>query len=231
MVEARKIMRFKFILLIVFAAATAVQAQEPASQRFSEGEPQPVVNEDRGIAYVIPLNTDPLASRSALKGDPLAVPQQNSIFLGPRWQTEKLHDRELQLANLMSNMTDPVRMAALAELGVKNTFEANDFQERPIDLENRDHVSDLQIQSILRSMLKDNPIQHSRFGTIYVVYLDPSLQSTLADLIGGKHYAAYYNAFNLAGNRIRYLVVPYQSDLKTAYEISLSGFLYAVLNP
>jgi hypothetical protein len=224
-------MRFKSILLIVFAVSAAVQAQEPASQRFSEGDPQPVVNEDRGIAYIIPLNTDPLTSRSAQKGNPIAEPQQHSIFLGRCWQTEKLRDRELQLANLMSNMTDPVRLAALAKRGVKNTFEANDFQERPIDLENRDHVSDLQIQSILRSMLRDNPVQHSRFSTIYVVYLDSTLQSTLADLIGGKHYAAYYNAFNVAGNRIRYLVVPYQSDLKTAYEVSLSGFLYAVLNP
>jgi hypothetical protein len=224
-------MRFKSILLIVFAVAAAVQAQESASQRFSEGEPQAVVNEDRGIAFIIPLNTDPVSLQSAQKGNAIAEPQQHSVFLGKGWQSEKLRDRELQLANLMSNMSDPTRLAALEKLGVKNTFAANDFQEKLIDLETRDHISDLQIQAILTSIVRDNPPLHSRFPTIYVVYLDPSLQSTLADLIAGKHYAAYFNSFNFSGNKIRYLVVPFQSNLKSAYEISLNGFLFAVLNP
>ncbi len=92
-------------------------------------------------------------------------------------------------------------------------------------------ISDLEIQGVLAGMLKEGSLRRPDASTIYVVFLDPELRSTLGTMIACKHYVAYHNFFNVAGMKIHYVVVPFEANQKAAYQIALRAFLAAALNP
>ncbi len=66
--------------------------------------------------------------------------------------------------------------------------------------------------------------------SVYIVFLDPGLQSTLRSLTAGKHYLAYHSFFNASGSKVHYAVVPYQSDSTAAYQIALRTLVVAALH-
>ena len=158
-------------------------------------------------------------------------PQQNSIFLGRGWETASLRAREPQLANLLASIRDQTQLSALDKRGVKNFLAATSSQERFDEVAGDRSISDLDIQSVLARMLKDGSLQRPNASTIYVIFLDPGLRSTLGTMIAGKHYLAYHNFFSVSGMKIHYVVAPFEANQETAYQVALRAFLAAALNP
>jgi len=222
-------MQLKLVLFVIVIVSASVQAQEARPRESSDDQPQSVSNDDRGRAFIIASETQPLPT-PASHGRIISEPQQNSIFLGKGWQAPSLRASEPELANLLASIRDQSQLTALDQLGMKNFFAATASQEK-IDLESDRTISDLQIQSMLEGMLKSGALQRPDAGTIYVVYLDPGMRSTLGTMIAGKHYVAYHSLFNAAGLKIRYAVVAFAANQKAAYQIALRAFLAAALNP
>lgn len=223
-------MQLKWILAVIVAASAAVQAQELKSTKKTDDQPQAVTNEDRGQAFIITGEMKALSGRGHHESV-IIEPQQNSIFLGSGWAADSARAREPELANLLANVRDQAQLTVLDQYGIKNFFAATSNQEKLDDLAATRGVSDLQIQSMLSGMLKEGSLQRPGANTIYVVFLDPGIPSTLGTMMAGKHYVAYHNFFNTSGVRIHYVVVPFEPNQDTAYQIALRAFVAAALNP
>ena len=221
-------MQLKLILLIIVAVSASAQAQEAKPLESSAGQPQSVTNDDRGRAFIITGETQPLATR-ANHDRVIREPQQSSIFLGAGWAAAALRAREPELANLLAK-SDQAQLSALDENGIKNLFAPTSSQEKLDYALGERRVADLEIQSLLAGMFKDGSLPRPNANTIYVIFLDSSLRSTLGSMIGGKHYLAYHNYFSASGMKIHYVVVPFETNQKTAYQIALRAFLAASLN-
>lgn len=226
-------MQLKSILLVIVALAASAQAQEPKSREKSaektNEQPRTVTNDDRGRAFIIERESLAMSARGNHESV-ISEPQQYSIFLGSEWAKASLRMRESELANLLANVHEQAEVSVLDAVGVKNFFGATFSQEKLDDLGDR-NISDLEIQNVLAGMLKDGSLQRPNANTIYIVYLDQGLHSTLASMIAGKHYLAYHNFFNASGAKTHYVVVPFEADPKAAYEIALRAFVAAALNP
>ncbi len=221
-------MRPKLILLIMAVFYVTAHAQEPQSAEKSDGQ-QAVVNDDGGRAFVIGRDSKGLLVPSNHAGSVISEPQQDSIFLGSNWATPALRAREAELANLLANLRDQATLNALNEAGVKNLFGPTLSREKLDDLTG--NISDLDIQSILGNMVKDGSLSAPNPNTIYIVYLDPDLRSTLGAMFAGKHYAAYHNFFNVSGMKLHYVVMPFEADRKAANQIAFRALVAAALNP
>jgi hypothetical protein len=221
-------MKITLILLAVTALAAVAQAQE-ARSRESSNEQQSVTNDDRGRAFIIERDPARLSGLSHPGRSVISEPQQYSIFLGSGWATPSLRGREAEQANLLMNIRDQATLNALNESGVKNTFGPTSSREQLDNLAG--NISDLEIQNILGAMIKDGSLPQSGANTIYVVFLDPEMRSTLGTMFAGKHYAAYHNFFNAAGMKLHYVVVPFEADRNTATQIALRALMAAALNP
>jgi hypothetical protein len=223
-------MKLKLILLMLVAVSASVQAQEAKPRESSDDQTQSVSNDDRGRAFIITGEAQPLSAHSP-HGRIIMEPQQNSIFLGRGWEASSQRAREPKLGNLLANIDDQAQLSALDELGMKNFFAATSSQEKLNDFASDRTISDLEIQSVLEGLLKDGSLQRPNPSTIYVIFLDQGMRSTLGSSIAGKHYLAYYNLFNASGMKIHYVVAPFEANQNTAYQIALRAFLAAALNP
>jgi hypothetical protein len=223
-------MKLKLVLLLILAVPTVAQAQQAKPLENSDAQPQSVTNEDRGRAYIINGDAEPLFT-AGNHNSIIVEPQQSSIFLGKGWEAASLRLREAELANLLAHMTDQAQLTALNERGLKNFFAATSAKEKFDEVAGDRAISDLEIQRLLAGMIAEGSIQRANPNTIYVIFLGPELRSTLGEMIAGKHYLAYRNFFNTSGVKIQYVVVPFEANQKTAYQIALRAFLAAALNP
>jgi hypothetical protein len=221
-------MQIKSMLLIVAVLAVGAQAQEPGN-RETFTEQQAATNDDRGRAFIIEREPAPLSAAIHSGRVVVSEPHQYSIFLGRGWTTPALRARQAELGNLLVNLRDPATLRALNEAGVKNLYGPTSNREQLDD--RTGSISDLQIQNILSTMVKEGSPSASTENTIYVVFLDPDLHSTLGAMLAGKHYAAYHNFFNATRVKLHYVVVPFEADRKAANQIALRAFLAAALNP
>src|SRR6267378_4902416 len=223
-------MRLKWILLVIAIGSAGAQAQEVTPRQSSDDQPQSVTNDDRGRAYIITGEVQPLPNPGN-RDRVIVEPRQSSVFLGNGWEKASLRSREPELANLLAHISDQAELSALDERGIKNFFAATSSQEKSDLMAGDRTISDLEIQGVLIGMFKEGSLQRPDASTIYIVFLDPELRSTLGTMIAGKHYVAYHNFFNAAGMKIHYVVVPFEANQKAAYQIALRAFLAAALNP
>jgi hypothetical protein len=226
-------MNLKTILLIIVAltVSASVNAQELKSENKTDEQQQAVTNDDQGRAFVITGSSLPLDALNNHGKDVITEPQQYSIFLGADWSKPSVRARESRLSNLLANLTDSQSLNALDRVGIKNVFGATQSQEQLDAFSGDRNVSDLEIQGVLAAMIEDGRLAQPSASTVYVVFLDGKLHSTLGSLRGGKHYAAYHNIFNASGVTVHYAVVPFQQDLATSRALAERAFLAAVLNP
>lgn len=220
-------MKLTLILLAVMALAAGAQAQPRT--REASNEQQSVTNDDRGRAFIIERDPAPLSALNNPGRSVISEPQQYSIFLGSGWATPSLRAREAELGNLLVNVRDHAILKALNDSGVKNLYGPTSSREQFDHLAG--NISDLEIQNILGAMIKDGSLPQSGANTIYVVFLDPEMRSTLGSMFAGKHYTAYHNFFNAGGMKLHYVVVPYEADRTTATQIAFRALVAAALNP
>jgi len=213
-------MKLKWIALAILACAMSAQAQERVDHR-----EQSVVNEDGGQSYlVLPATAPMVAVKPGAMG--LGDLQQHSVFLGSGWTDQSLRKREYALGNLLLNVPKHPEFEELLAAGIK-IYSPTWSVEKPDVAANRT-ISDLEIQNILSQMLGDGPAPTA--DSLFIVFLDPTLHSTLGPLVAEKHYIAYHGFFNSEGTKVHYVVVPFQSDSKEAYQIALRALIVAALH-
>ena len=210
---------------MTIALAVTVSAQQ--LKPLSVSQDQSVPNDDRGEAFIIDRNVQPLSSVTRARKGGISEPEQYSIFVGADWSSSDLHEREAKLSSLLESVTDDAELSVLQESGIKNRFAPTSSAER-LDLP-AGTFTDLEAQRMLSAMLADSLLPRPSASAIYVIYLDSHLQSTLGTLVAGKHYAAYHSAFNSAGVNIRYVVIPFESEAGAGYQIALRAFVAAAL--
>lgn len=221
-------MKLKLILLIIVAVSATVQAQKPKSRARSGDQSGAVTNEDQGRAYIITGDTELIPTLGNQSN--VIEPQQSSIFVGKSWESASLRSREQTMGNLLAHITDQAQLSSLDQSGIKNFFAATSQTEKTIDDGGDGVLSDLEIQRMLSGMIADSSVPRPNGNTIYMVYLGSEIRSTLAEMVGGKHYLAYRNFFNVSGNRIQYVVLPFEQNPEVAKQIALRAFLAAALN-
>jgi hypothetical protein len=219
------IMRFQCLLMILFVAAVSIDAQSLSAATVTSTKK--VYNEDRGRACVLINNDNPTMARSA---ELQTGPVQFSIFYGSGWSSDALRTREPGLANLLlaSYRDEP---SDQGRLGLASGLALNNYLEISAENISRGNISDLKIQAFLRDYL----LQGSRSGSdqerTIIVYLDPTVGSTLSEMTGGRHYLAYHNEFNVSGKKVRYVVVPFEEDVVIHSQTALNAFLSAIYDP
>src|SRR4051812_21177683 len=115
----------KAILLIgLLLMPLGLQAQAPAhaDRRVADNAVGPVINEDRGYAYIITAESQPCFTNSKKS---IELPVQYSIFLGDGWNSDALRGLESSLANLFSPQTE------VRGIAIKTPDGQNPFHEAP----------------------------------------------------------------------------------------------------
>jgi hypothetical protein len=218
--------------LLIFGAlllaAVAARAQEPWPQEKPEQREEAVLNEDGGRSYLVLPAAGPLIGL-AKPGASIGELQQHSIFLGSGWADANLRTREAKLSQLLATIHEGPQLDEIARAGLANRFGPT-FSFEKLDVADNRKISDLEIQGILTDLFTNGPLTEPEGDSIYIVFLDPGLQSTLRSLTAGKHYSAYHSFFNASGSKVHYAVVPYQADATAAYQIALRTLVVAALH-
>ena len=226
-------MRYLFMLIVLLAFGTTAVAQQSQVGAPADDDPvQVVMDDDGGRAFIINTkNFKRLTKLRRFGGGALAQPEQYSIFLGSQWGTLQLRGREPKLSNLLSSIRSQAETEKLSSYGIANCFAPTISQEVLTGFANAENFSDIRARATLAELVNSGSLPRSGPSTIYVIFLEPGLSSTLGTFTGRKHYLAYHNFFNVGGQRLHYVVVPYEPDLETAQAIALRAFVAAALNP
>ena len=215
------------IFMLLFSAATISAQQQPGKQ--SEGLDQAVIDDDGGRAFII---NPKLKAKLVLPltGSVVRSPQQFSIFLGSEWTSMDLRDRQLRLSSLLSGVANGAEADKLNRAGIDNLFDTTYSREVPTNFADDERVSDLAVRSVLIDLVNSASLPPSEPQTIYVVFLEPGVVSTLGPLTGRKQYLAYHNFLNVAGQRLHYVVVPYEPNLETQRVLALHALVAAAVS-
>lgn len=225
-------MRYSFLILSLLFAGGTARAQQPEDKAPVNDAVQAVIDDDGGRAFIVNSKLKSLTQLRRLPGAAaLTAPQQYTIFLGSAWTTPSLRAREAKLSNLLSAIQNQPDLNKLNNLGINNLYGPTYSQEvlTPFDCDEK--LSDIGIKTILAGLVNEGSLPKTERATIYVVFLQPDLRSTLGTLTGRKHYLAYHQFLNVGGERLHYVVVPYEPDIDTAKAIALRALVAAALNP
>src|SRR5256714_6791088 len=222
-------MKFKSLIFVMLVlAANTARSQGLWPQERSEQREEAVTNEDGGRSYLVLPAAGPLVGL-AKPGAGIGDLQQHSIFLGSGWADPALRARESRLSSLLAMIHDHAQMDEIAQAGFTNRFGPT-FTLEKLDLTDNRKISDLEIQDILAGLFANGPLTEPQADFVYIIFLDPGLQSTLRSLTAGKHYLAYHSFFYASGSKVHYAVVPYQADSTAAYQIALRTLVVAALH-
>jgi hypothetical protein len=225
-------MRYSFLILSLLFAAGTLRAQQPEDKTPANDGVQAVLDDDGGRAFIVNSKLKSLTQLKRLPGaTTLTAPQQYTIFLGSRWATPSLRAREAKLSNLLASIQNQPDLNKLNNLGINNLYGPTDSQEVLVQFKDDDKLSDIGVKTILAGLVGDGSLPEADRTTIYVIFLQPDLRSTLGPLTGRKHYLAYHQFLNVDGARLHYVVVPYEPDVDTAKAIALRALVAAALNP
>jgi hypothetical protein len=216
---------------LLFVGGTT-RAQQPEEKAPVNEAVQAVTDDDGGRAFIVNSKLKSLTELRRLPGGTtLTAPQQNTIFLGSRWATPSLRARESKLNNLLSSIQNQPDVSKLNNLGINNLFGPTYSQEVLTQFNEDEKVSDINVRTILAGLVSDGSLPKPERATIYIIFLQPDLRSTLGTLTGRKHYLAYHQFLNVGGDRLHYVVVPFEPDVDTARAIALRALVAAALNP
>lgn len=225
-------MRYSFLIVSLLFAAGTARAQQPEDKAPVNDAVQAVIDDDGGRAFIVNSKLKSLTQLRRLPGAAaLTAPQQYTIFLGSRWATPALRARESSLNNLLSSVQNQHDISKLNNLGINNLFGPTYSQEVLTQFPPDEKLSDISIRTILLGLVGEGSLPKAERSTIYVIFLQPDLRSTLGTLTGRKHYLAYHQFLNVGGERLHYVVVPFEPDVVTAKAIALRALVAAALNP
>ena len=218
-------MKLTLLIIFILFAVTSASAQDPWPQEKPEQRQQTVINEDGGRSYLVLPATAPLVSLIKPGQEGVGDVKQRTIFLGSGWSNPSLRAREQRLSGLLGRIRDGAQFDDPINAPGKQADAPFTFEK--LDIAENRTISDLELQQILTEILKNAPNSNN---AVYMVFLDPTLRSSLGSLLSDKHFIAYHGYLNLSGRKIHYAVVPFQSDAQVAYQTALRTFIVAALH-
>jgi hypothetical protein len=161
-----------------------------------------VHDDDDGRVQVVASEAARVRSRQH-GGDLLCAPRQYDIFVGPGWKTS------LPAQASLSRVTARIEATAIC----KPTPQAPIPAVREYSENVTDRLSDLRIQALLDSMIESHKVTLPNANAVYVLFLDSNTHVTMGGRQGGVEFLAYHNHFHGNQGEVRYIVVPFDSDL------------------
>jgi hypothetical protein len=220
-------MKLSGIFLMILFCGGVGCAQTPWPEEKDDQQQQAVSNEDGGRSYLVLPADGPLVSMLKPGASNISELEQHSIFVGSGWAEPSLRARETRLGKLLSSIRDHAQTDDLAAAGINNLYAPTWVIERS-DIAGNRSISDLEVQGILSEALRNGPTPTAE--SIYVIYLDPTIHSTLGSLMAEKHYMAYHGFFNYSSTRVHYAVVPFTADSEAGFQVALRTFIVAALH-
>lgn len=98
-------------------------------------------------------------------------------------------------------------------------------------LASRETMNDLDVQSMIDRAIENGSLPSRNDDTIYVLFLSPNISSTLGEKTAGTDYASYHSHFHSHDVNVRYVVVPFQSDMTGANDAATASLIRAIINP
>lgn len=220
--------RYLATFILLFSAAVVSAQQAPLKQ--SNTLDQPVIDDDGGRAFIINPKLKAKLMLPRTTGSTVHSPRQFSIFLGSEWTSPELRERQLKLASLLSGAANGPEADRMNSAGIENLFDATYCREVPTSFSEEEKLSDIGVRGVLLDLIESASLPPAEPQTIYIVFLEPGVVSTLGPLTGRKQYLAYHNFLNVGGNRLHYVVVPYEPSLETQKVIALHALVAAAVN-
>ncbi|HZS45926.1 MAG TPA: hypothetical protein VFC63_12555 [Blastocatellia bacterium] len=204
--------------------------QNPKSTNNSPSNDDVLFDNDGGRVFVVRRNDVPWNKLTNHGGPVINQPSQVNIFLGKAWSKTANKSRE-------GLFTNPLLAIDAAGKDFLSSHQITFSETEPLSQEALDFtaegstINDLQVQSTLNDMFDHKWLNAPDVNTIYVVFLPPGVQSTLGEMVGGKHYLAYHNFVHLFDVQVHYVVVPFEPDAKTAQHAAARAIIDTALNP
>ena len=182
----------------------------------------PSRDDDDGIIRIIPSKQAMLEARQH-GGQPICNPRQTDIFLGNGWRDQANQQRKTALRTVRGSL----RLSILCPVAGKAKNLATYDQPGQFS----GVVNDLVIQTQLDAMLRSRRLAPPQPESIYVIFLAPEIKSAVGGRQAGLRYLAYTNHFHSDWGEVRYLVVPFDSDLEQQKQTVAQGILNLLINP
>jgi hypothetical protein len=181
-------------------------------------------DDDGGRVFLVRRGDGPLDQSRNHGGEVIASPALHNIFLG----TWKDADKASATQTSPPTSDEQVRKF-LGQAGVGDLSLPSSWQDQPMDFpENK--ISDMQIRAQLDAMFKQSGISPKK-DEIFVIYLPPGTLSKVGPLYGGKHYLGYHDHYFSEAGRVKYVVVPFDSNAQRLQETIRRAEIEAIVNP
>jgi len=211
------------ITMIAASAAAVTSTGEPRAPRILVDKPGLVTTLDNDGGRV-ELYARSHAARSVEfhGGAVVREPLVELLFVGT-WDKSR--------AELLRQSADHISATddfqATRERGVKAT--ALPMTTRT--LAGRDKMNDLDVQSMIDRAIENGSLPSRNDDTIYILFLSPSISSTLGEKAAVTDYASYHSHFHSHDVNVRYVVVPFHEDLNVMNQAATASLIRAIINP
>jgi len=92
-------------------------------------------------------------------------------------------------------------------------------------------LNDLHIHSRIDAAMTAGILPLRDDNAIHLIFLAPGLNFTLGNHAAGSDYHSYHSHVQINEVNVRYVVIPFDQDLKRISEATRESFLRAILNP
>jgi hypothetical protein len=218
---------FLTVGLASFGQAQSTAATPAGSEAVKGADIAP--DEDGGQVRILPVTS---SGNKSLMGRAPAIksPMQQSMFFGSTWADASVRGRERQLSELLQQPAAASR-EDVRKSGIKAPVVSGRIQEEIVDLPQGTAITDLQIQARLANWISSGAVAPPGRNTIYVIYLGPEVKSTLRSRVAGTDYRGYYNLIHLDNREVRYVVVPFDSNLEQQQATATELLLETAIDP
>ena len=216
------------VLNITFPAtalATAVQSlPEDAAEADASDDvhyPADVIRDEDGGRVRVYRGGDPLGDALFHGGAVVDDPSIRIVFVGDSW--DAAHRATVQHA--VREMSADARFQELDRYGVRTFGLRVDSLDLPAA--GRD-VTELDVQRLLANAVEAGRIQHLDENAVYLVMLDPSMDSSIA---GARDWQSYHSEFHPTELAMRYVVARGALDAASLRDAIRASVYRALVNP
>jgi len=201
------------------AMSRAVGAQLTPRERLLAGRSE-THDDDDGHIQIVPSEMTQARSHQH-GGEILCAPRQYDIFLGSGWKESS--EARVALAQITARLHSAAVCQASAPLQAPVVSERTEGVDA--------NLSDLKIQSLLDSMIAGHQLHTPTTSAVYVLFLAPNLQAKIGEQQSGRDFLAYHNHYHAKQGAVRYIVVPFDPDLRREKRTTARAILNLLNNP
>ena len=92
-------------------------------------------------------------------------------------------------------------------------------------------MNDLGMQKLIDRAIESGSLPSRDENTIYILFVSRDIASTLGDKHPGADYASYHSHFHTHDVNVRYVVVPFDDDVKAMNDAAATSLIRAIVNP